>query len=104
MGRAERRQNTEKKVNQRKRILNDIGMPEGDLYVNSVQKRTAKIKSSLGYLRNGHVKHYLGIGPNIKTKNSARIRNEGPGWARKRSYGAKFNYKPHDARQIIEKE
>jgi len=104
MSREERRQRTEKKVNQRKQLMSNLGIPEGDMYVNSVQKRTAKLQSSLGYVRDGHVKHYLGTGPNRKTKNSASVRNSGPGWARKRGYGAKMNYKPHDERQLIEEE
>ena len=101
MNRAERMQRTERKLNQRKQMMGNLGIPEGDMYVNSVQKRSAKIKSSVGYVRDGHVKHYLGFGPSKKTKNSSSVRNSGPSWARKRGYGAKMNYRPHDERQML---
>ena len=101
MNKTERMQRTEKKLNQRKQMMNSLGIPEGSMYVNTIQKRSAKIRASLGYVRDGHISHYLGISPSKKTKNSASVRNSGPSWARKRGYGAKMNYRPHDERQIL---
>lgn len=104
MTRAERREKTKKKLNQRKKLIDNFGYSNLDYCSDRIVQRTEKVKESLGYVKDGHVKHYICGGPNTKTNNSASVRNSGPSWARKRGYGQTMNYKPHDARQLIDVE
>lgn len=89
--RAERIKNTEKKVKQRKKLLFKLGEQGGSVY----EKHIAKIHKSAGYMRDGNVSHYAQCGFITRTKNSSRR-----GTPSSLYYGTRYNYKPHDQRQI----
>jgi hypothetical protein len=82
--RNERRDLTERKLKQRERMKNDLGLQGGTLY----EKHREKVENSLGYMRDGNVSHYVSCGFGAKTKN------------KNTEYGARHNYSPHDIRQL----
>ena len=55
MNRSERRQNTYLKEKERGRLLKALGERGGTLY----EKHQCKVNSSLGYMRDGNVSHYV---------------------------------------------
>ena len=89
--RAERRTNTEKKLNQRKNLLKKLGTQGGTIF----EKHIKKVEQSFGYMRDGNVSHYVSCGFGTRTKNSSRR-----GTPSSLNYGTRYNYKPHDQRQI----
>lgn len=62
--RAERRELTERKVRQRERLADDLGLQQGTVY----QKHREKISMSSGYMRDGNVTHYVSAGYSHKPK------------------------------------
>lgn len=57
MNKCERIRRTRIKLKQRKRLMNNLGMQGGTLYA----KHRDKISSSLVYMRDGNVSHYVRI-------------------------------------------
>lgn len=57
MNKCERIRRTHVKLKQRKRLMDNLGMQGGALYA----KHRNKISSSLGYMRDGNVSHYVSI-------------------------------------------
>ena len=90
--RQERRDNTDKKLKQREKLLKDFGPNEGILF----ERHTQKVNKSLGYMKDGNTSHYVAVGRSKKTKNTARH-----GTPKNLSYGKRYNYKPSDERQIL---
>lgn len=58
MNKCERIRRTRVKLKQRKRLTSTLGMQGGTLYA----KHRDKISSSLGYMRDGNVSHYVSVG------------------------------------------
>ena len=58
MNKCERIRRTCVKLKQRKSLMDNLGMQGGTLYA----KHRDKISSSLGYMRDGNVSHYVSVG------------------------------------------
>lgn len=58
MNKCERIRRTRVKLKQRKSLMDSLGMQGGTLYA----KHRDKISSSLGYMRDGNVSHYVSVG------------------------------------------
>lgn len=58
MNKCERIRRTRVKLKQRKRLMDNLGMQGGTLYA----KHRDKVTSSLGYMRDGNVSHYVSVG------------------------------------------
>lgn len=54
---------TKRKLNQRKRLIEAYGLQQGTLY----EKHREKISKSLGYMRDGNVRHFVAVRPRRKT-------------------------------------
>lgn len=67
-GTAERRRNTRRKLNKRKKMMKDLGLQGGTLY----EKHVKKVEKSAGYMRKGHVSHFVQCGFNEKTRDRNR--------------------------------
>lgn len=57
MNKCERMRRTSVKLKQRKKLMNDLGMQGGTLYA----RHRDKVSSSLGYMRDGNVSHYVSV-------------------------------------------
>lgn len=57
MNKCERIRRTYVKLKQRERLMDSLGMQGGTLYA----KHRDKISSSLGYMRDGNVSHYVSV-------------------------------------------
>lgn len=66
--RHDRRMRTLKKLLQRKRLINDLGLQAGYVY----EKHRKKISRSLGYMNAGHVAHFVATHPRQKTQSRNR--------------------------------
>lgn len=58
MTRDERRYRAARKIEQRKRLARDFGLRQGTLY----ERHRAKINHSFGYVRKGHITHFVAVG------------------------------------------
>ena len=54
---------TERKLKQRERLIKSFGLQQGTLY----EKHREKIYKSLGYMRDGNVRHFVAVRPHRKT-------------------------------------
>lgn len=66
--RRDRRMRTLKKLLQRKRLINDLGLQAGCVY----EKHRKKIGRSLSYMNAGHVAHFVATHPRQKTQSRNR--------------------------------
>lgn len=58
MNKCERIRRTSVKLEKRKKLMDSLGMQGGTLYA----KHRDKISTSLGYMRDGNVSHYVSVG------------------------------------------
>ncbi len=66
--RAERRHRTKSKLLQRAEMMRRFGKQGGTIY----EKHRQKIERSLGYMRNGNVRHFVSVGFSKKTRDRTR--------------------------------
>ena len=78
---AERRHRTQVKLAKRKRMAKAHGLRGGTMY----EKHIAKLDTSLGYMRDGHVTHFVQVGFGQKTNNRG-------------NYGKRYNPSIRDMR------
>lgn len=69
MNKCERMHRTSVKLEQRKKLMDSLGMQRGILYA----KHRDKISTSLGYMRDGNVSHYVSVGY-VKKYNRNKLR------------------------------
>ena len=80
-GLARRREAATRKMRKRSKMMRDHGKQGGLIY----ERHRQKIDHSLGYMRDGHVTHYVSVGYRPKTKDRNR-------------YGPVRRLSRHDAR------
>lgn len=83
MNRSERRCRVLQKLQQRKQLSNCLGLQGGLVY----ERHREKICHSVGYMRKGHVSHFIAVRPSRKTRSRNR-------------YGRVINYSHRDAMRI----
>ena len=83
MNRNERRYRVLQKLKQRKQLSNCLGFQGGLVY----ERHRDKISHSAGYMRKGHISHFIAVHPTIKTRSRNR-------------YGRVINYSHRDAMRI----
>ena len=54
---------TKRKLKQRERLMKAFGLQQGTLY----ERHRKKISRSLGYMRDGNVRHFVSVRPSRKT-------------------------------------
>lgn len=89
---AARRQKTENKLNQRKKLAKHFGWNGGLLY----KRQREKITESTGYMRDGNVSHFVCCGGGIKTK----TKNDHASYRCKGGYGKARHYSTNEQRQL----
>ena len=89
---AARRQKTENKLNQRKKLAKHFGWNGGLLY----KRQREKITESTGYMRDGNVSHFVCCGGSIKTK----TKNDRASYRCKGGYGKARHYSTNEQRQL----
>ena len=62
-GKLARAELTKRKLKQRERLMRDFGLQQGTLY----EKHRKKILKSLGYVRDGNVRHFIAVRQSLKT-------------------------------------
>ena len=68
MNRGKRRDNTDKRVKKREKLIDAFGLHGGAIY----ERHCKKIEKSRGYIRDGNVTHFVKCGFNEKTRDRNR--------------------------------